>query len=72
MMKALDYPNIIKLYDFYEEARKYYLVLEYMGGGELFDRLLQKEVYTENEARDLAITLLRTIKYLHNQDIVHR
>jgi calcium/calmodulin-dependent protein kinase I len=72
IMKALDHPNIVKLYDFYEEPRRYYLVIEHMAGGELFDRLLQKEFYTEKEARDLAVTFLRTIKYCHDRNIVHR
>lgn len=72
MMKSLNHPNIVKLYDFFDEPTKFYLVLELMSGGELFDRLLQKEFYTESEARDLAVIFLKTIKYCHDQNIIHR
>ena len=69
---SLDHPNIVKVLDFFEEDRFFYVVLEKMCGGELFDRLMEKAVYTEGEARDLAIVLLKAIKYIHDRDIVHR
>lgn len=69
---SLDHPNIVKVLDFFEEERYFYVVLEKMCGGELFDRLMEKAVYNEGEARDLAIVLLNAIKYIHDRDIVHR
>lgn len=41
-------------------------------GGELFDRIVQKVVYTEKEARDLVTILLEAVKYCHDRGIVHR
>ena len=41
-------------------------------GGELFDRIVSKTFYNEKEARDLVRTLLRTVKHLHDQNIIHR
>lgn len=41
-------------------------------GGELFDRIVQKVVYNEKEARDLVTTLLEAVKYCHDRGIVHR
>ncbi|CAN0115993.1 unnamed protein product, partial [Hapterophycus canaliculatus] len=41
-------------------------------GGELFDRIVEKVVYTEKEARDLVSTLLQAVKYCHDRGIVHR
>lgn len=41
-------------------------------GGELFDRIVQKVVYTEKEARDLVTVLLEAVKYCHERGIVHR
>ena len=41
-------------------------------GGELFDRIVSKTFYNEKEARDLVRTLLRTVKHLHDQSIIHR
>lgn len=41
-------------------------------GGELFDRIVKKTFYNEKEARDLVLTLLLTLKFLHDRNIVHR
>lgn len=43
-----------------------------LSGGELFDRIVSKTFYNEKEARDLVRTLLRTVKHLHDQNIIHR
>lgn len=72
ILKELDYPNITKLYEFFEEPKSFYVVLEYLEGGELFDRIVKKAFYNEKEARDLVFILLKTIKYLHDKGIVHR
>jgi serine/threonine protein kinase len=72
ILRTLDHPNIVKMLDFFEEPNTYYLVLEYVGGGELFDRLVEKASYTEKEARDIAVTMLRTLKYIHEKGLVHR
>ena len=47
-------------------------MLELCTGGELFDRIVEKTVYTEVDARDLVKLLTSTIKYLHEHHIVHR
>mmetsp|Transcript_22886 Transcript_22886/g.47475 ORF Transcript_22886/g.47475 Transcript_22886/m.47475 type:complete len:520 (-) Transcript_22886:80-1639(-) len=64
--------NIIHMIDFYEESEHYYLVMEIMDGGELFDRIVQKSFYNEKEARDLVKILLEAINYMHERNIVHR
>jgi serine/threonine protein kinase len=66
------HPNIIHMHAFYEEPTHYYLVMEVMAGGELFDRIVQKSFYNEKEARDLVRILLESINYLHERNIVHR
>lgn len=54
------------------QSEYYYLVTEMMVGGELFDRIVQKEYYNEKEARDLCKILLSSIKYCHDCNVVHR
>lgn len=72
VLQQVDHPNIIKLYDFYEESKMFYMVTEIMAGGELFDRIVSKTFYTEKEARDLVKILLSSLQYLHHLSIVHR
>ncbi len=68
----LSHPNIVRGYDFFEEEKNFYLILEYLDGGELFDRIVKKTYYNEKEARDLVLILLLAIKHLHDKNIVHR
>jgi calcium/calmodulin-dependent protein kinase I len=58
--------------DFFEEPNYFYIVLEYLDGGELFDRILKKTCYNEKEARDCVLVALKAIKYCHDHDVVHR
>jgi len=50
-MMRLDHPNIIKLYETFEDTRNIYLVMEMCEGGELFDRIINKGHFSEKEAR---------------------
>lgn len=72
ILKSLDHQNIVKYIDFFVEENSYYLILEYLEGGELFDRIVQKTCYTEKEARDVVILILNAIKYIHDLHIAHR
>ena len=68
----MDHPNIVKLYEVFQDSSYYYLVLEYMAGGELFDKIVLKETYTEDEARKVLLPIIDAIRYLHDLGIVHR
>ena len=72
VLKELKHPNIIALYDVFDEKDHYYLVTEHMMGGELFDRIVQKSYYNEKEARDTALVLFQAIKYCHAHKVAHR
>jgi len=53
ILSKLDHPNILKLYEIYDDEKRYYIVTELCKGGELFDQILQKGVYTEKEAANI-------------------
>lgn len=72
VLKELKYPNIIRLYDVFEEKDYYFLLTERMMGGELFDRIVQKTYYNEKEARDTALVLFQAIHFCHERKIAHR
>ncbi len=72
ILKGLDHRNIVKALGLYEEQQTFYFVLEFVCGGELFDRIVQKKQYFEKEARDAIRSVFRAIEYFHKHDIVHR
>lgn len=72
ILRILGHPNIIKLYDVFDEAEHYYLVTEIMRGGELFDRIVTKTFYNEKEARDVCKILFGALNYCHQHNIAHR
>ena len=72
ILRECNHPHIIHMHAFYEEQNHFYLVMEVMDGGELFDRIVQKSYYNEKEARDVVKILLEAINYLHVRNIVHR
>ena len=51
ILASIDHPSVVKLLEIFDYDNKLYLILVYMGGGELFDRIVEKEHYSENEAR---------------------
>ncbi len=71
-MKSLDHPNIIKLYETFEDVRNIYLVMELCAGGELFDRIIHAGHFTEAQAAVIMQQILRIIFYLHENGIMHR
>ena len=56
----------------FEEEGEFYIVTELVEGGELFDRIVSKSHYNENEARDLVRLFLETMAYMHTSNVVHR
>jgi serine/threonine protein kinase len=63
---------VVQLCDFYEEKEYFFIVMEYMAGGDVFDQIVERTSYTEKDARDLVKTLLKAVKCLHENGIAHR
>mmetsp|Transcript_16402 Transcript_16402/g.39361 ORF Transcript_16402/g.39361 Transcript_16402/m.39361 type:complete len:513 (+) Transcript_16402:223-1761(+) len=72
IMKVLDHPNIIKLYETFEDHRNIYLVMELCTGGELFDRIIDEGHFTEKDAAQLMKQMFSAIHYCHSNCIMHR
>uniref|UniRef100_A0A2N9F9A8 Calcium-dependent protein kinase n=1 Tax=Fagus sylvatica TaxID=28930 RepID=A0A2N9F9A8_FAGSY len=66
------HPNVIELYDVYEDQNGVHLVLELCSGGELFDRIVAQERYSEAGAATVVRQIAQGLKVLHKANIVHR
>ena len=56
ILRAMNHPNVIKLEDFYEDEMSYFIVMEMAQGGELFDKIVEKECYSESDAQKVSHT----------------
>jgi calcium-dependent protein kinase len=72
IMKATDHPNIIRLFETYEDHRNVYLIMELCLGGELFDRIIEAGHLKEVDAAIIMQQMLKAVFYLHDNGIVHR
>uniref|UniRef100_A0A183SDZ4 non-specific serine/threonine protein kinase n=1 Tax=Schistocephalus solidus TaxID=70667 RepID=A0A183SDZ4_SCHSO len=71
-LKRLSHPNIYSLYQVIETEASFYLIVEYLSGGELFDYILQKGSLSEFEARSIFRELVSAIGYAHQKGVAHR
>ena len=72
ILKTVDHPNIIKLYDCYHDQNYYYMVEEYCSAGDLYDYIRQQKYFSEKKAANIMFQLLSAVNYLHKKSIVHR
>ncbi|KAA3677940.1 MAP/microtubule affinity-regulating kinase [Paragonimus westermani] len=72
IMKMLNHPNIVRLYEVIESDRHVYLVMEYAPNGEVFDYLVTNGRMKEKEARARFRQLVSAVEYCHCKKIVHR
>jgi len=72
ILKKVNHPNIIALKELFDTPDKLYLIMELVTGGELFDKIVEKGSYTEDEASQLVRKIVSAVDYLHNLGIVHR
>lgn len=72
VLRRIKHDNVVALEDFYETRTHYYLVMQLVSGGELFDRILDRGVYTEKDASGVIKQVLEAVSYLHQNSIVHR
>ncbi|KAI8607620.1 A kinase Mark2PAR-1 mutant, partial [Chytriomyces sp. MP71] len=72
IMRLLDHPHIIQLYEVMETKKELFLVLEYAVGGELLDYIVSRGRLHEKEARKFFGQIVSALEYCHTLNIVHR
>ncbi|CAH8557674.1 Serine/threonine-protein kinase brsk1 [Schistosoma haematobium] len=72
IMKLIEHPHVLGLYDVYENRRHLYLILEHVSGGELFDYLVRKGRLAPKEARRFFKQIISALDFCHSHCICHR
>ncbi|KAJ3281514.1 Serine/threonine-protein kinase brsk1 [Borealophlyctis nickersoniae] len=72
IMKLIQHPNVLQLYDVYETDKELFLILEHVEGGELFDYLVKKGRLSESEALTFFQQIMLGIDFCHRHLICHR
>ena len=72
ILRTLKHQNVLRFLGLFEDNSKIYLFTELVGGGELFNRMIERNGFEESEARKIIKKILSAIDYLHRNNIVHR
>ena len=72
ILSQIEHPNIVKLREVFEDQENIYIVLDLLSGGELFQRVVDKRVFTEKDAADILRPIIDAIRYWHDLDVAHR
>ena len=72
ILKNLDHPNVMKIYEFLEDDKNYYLIQEFCDGGDLDTILKGKKIYCEFLVKFIMYQVFLAINYLHSNNIVHQ
>ena len=71
-MKRLSHPNIIQFVEVYEDPDHLMMVMEYFSGDELFDVILARKYFSEDDAKPIFQQIVKALFYLHSLNIIHR
>jgi len=72
IMKMMDHPNVIKLFEFFEDSKSFHLVMELCTGGDLFDHIISTRDFSEHHAALVMQQILRGVHYIHHRHVCHR
>lgn len=72
LMQSISHPFLVRLYSVAEDAERFYLIMEYVSGGELFAQLLVQGKFAEGAARFYVACVVLALEYLHRNGIVYR
>ena len=72
IMRKISHPNIVNIFDIYEDSKKYYIMMEICEGGELFEAISEQGAFTEEDCAHIMKQVLSAVNYLHSKNIMHR
>ena len=68
----LRHKNILRMYGFFYDETRIYIILEYAAGGELFKLLQKKKRFDEKTAAKLIVQIASALSYCHSENVIHR
>ncbi|CAN1829672.1 CBL-interacting serine/threonine-protein kinase 23 [Linum perenne] len=71
-MKLIRHPNVIRMFEVMASKTRIYIVMEFVTGGELFDKIASKGRLKEDEARKYFQQLINAVDYCHSRGVYHR
>ncbi|KAL7124094.1 hypothetical protein ABFS83_14G025600 [Erythranthe nasuta] len=72
MQLVSGHPNVLSIFDVYEDDDFLHFVLEFCGSGDLFERITARPVFGESEARRIMVPLMEAIAHCHRLGVAHR
>jgi len=72
ILQSVHHQNIVQLKDIFETSTHFYIIMEIISGGELFDKIVELSHYSEKEASNVVAQILRGLDHLHSKRVVHR
>ena len=72
ILRRISHPNIMNIYEIFEDKTKYYIITEMLDGGELFEFITNQGSFLEKDASGLMKQILQGVNYLHSNNIIHR
>lgn len=72
MLKEIDHPNVLKVYELFECPNCYYIISDIVKGGELYDELERLGSFREDETQMLVSVVLSALNYCHQRGLIHR
>ena len=72
ILSKTEHPNIIKIIEYYKDEINYYIITEYISGGELYEAISKCNKFNESKAAYIMRQILSALNYLHSFGIVHR
>jgi len=72
ILKQMDHPNIVKIFEFFIQPNAFYLVTEFCSGGELFNKIVEKGPFSEEFTAFIMYQIFSSVFYCHCMGIIHR
>jgi calcium-dependent protein kinase len=71
ILKSLDHPNIIKIYEFFSDDINYYIITEYSEEGDLYGKIVKISYFNERVVCNIMKQIFSAVAYLHSKNIIH-